>query len=85
MAVKRRRHPTPKYALYRVRSNETSAQVFIGKSKTYPDAVDMMNEDVELLNEQTGMDFKLDINNRDGSYIFKDDDGSVIMYKIVKK
>ena len=45
----------------------------------------MMNEDVELLNEQTGLDFNLDTDNRDGSYIFKDDDGSTIMYEIVKQ
>ncbi len=86
-AVKRLRHPASKYVLYRIRSNEAylAQRVFIGKSKTYQDAVDMMNEDVESLNEQTGMNFKLGINNRDCSYIFKEDDGSVIMYEIVKQ
>ena len=86
-AVKRWRHPAPKYVLYKVISDEAylARRVFIGKSKTYPDAVDMMYEDVESLNKQTGMNFKLDINNRDCSYIFKEDGGSVIMYEIVKQ
>ncbi len=84
MAVKRRRRP--KYFLYKTQIGENpKGRKYVNRFNTYPDAYDFMEEDVMYLFEEKGSTFTLDSDDRNGTYIFKDGNGTFVKYEIIKR